>query len=123
MDLINNSLAKKLLNLRFQKLVRDGLLARDVVAVQVLGEKKERLALLCKGKKQVYAVICVNTKKTDAGFVSILTLIGHYLQAKKGVVLNKKQDWVELSGHYEGLRAPLVVAEDVSARSWANHAS
>jgi hypothetical protein len=120
MDLID-SLAKKLLNLRFQKLVRDGLLARDVVAVQVLGEKKERLALLCKGKKQVYAVICVNTKKTDA--VSIFTLIGHYLQAEKGVVLNKEQDWVELSGHYEGLRAPLVVAEDVSARSWANHAS
>lgn len=106
-----------LINLRFQKLVRDGLLARDVVAVQVLGEKKERLALLCKSKKQVYVVICVNTKKTD--ITSIFTFIGHYLQAKKGVVLNKKQDWqdwVELSGHYEGLRAPLVVAEDVSIR-------
>lgn len=110
-----------LINLRFQKLVRDGLLARDVVAVQVLGEKKERLALLCKSKKQVYAVICVNTKKSDV--ISIFTFIGHYLQAKKGVVLSKKQEWVSLSGRYEGLRAPLVVAEDVSARSWANHAS
>lgn len=120
MDLID-SLAKKLLNLRFQKLVRDGLLARDVVAVQLLGEKRKRLALLCKSKKQVYAVICVNAKKSDV--ISIFTFIGHYLQAKKGVVLSKKQEWVSLSGRYEGLRAPLVVAEDVSARSWANHAS
>ncbi|MBC9721991.1 MAG: hypothetical protein H9W82_12005 [Lactobacillus sp.] len=121
MDLIN-SLAKKLLNLRFQKLVKEGLLARDVVPVQTLSEKKERLALLCESKKQVYAVICVNTKKTD-NTTHLFTLLGHYLQAKRGVVLNNKQDWVFLSGHYEGLRAPLVVAEDVSARSWANHAS
>lgn len=114
-------LAEKQLDLRFKKLVKAGLLARDVVAVQLLGEKRKRLALLCKSKKQVYAVICVNAKKSDV--ISIFTFIGHYLQAKKGVVLSKKQEWVSLSGRYEGLRAPLVVAEDVSARSWANHAS
>ncbi len=105
-------LAEKQLDLRFKKLVKAGLLARDVVVVQLLGEKRKRLALLCKSKKQVYAVICVNAKKTD-NTTHLFTLLGHYLQAKRGVVLNNKQDWVFLSGHYEGLRAPLVVAEDV----------
>lgn len=113
MNLINY-LDEKQLNLHFQKLVKSGLLARDVVAVQVLGEKKERLALLCKSKKQVYVVICVNTKKTD--ITSIFTLLGYYLQAPKGAVLNKKQDWVSLSGQYEGLKAPLVIAEDVTVK-------
>lgn len=119
MNLINY-LAEKQLNLHFQKLVKSGLLARDVVAVQVLGEKKERLALLCKSKKQVYVVICVNAKKTD--ITSIFILLGHYLQAKNGIVLGSKSDWVDLSGRYEGLRAPLVVAEDVSIRKVGNDA-
>lgn len=104
-------------NSRFQKMTRSGLIARDVVAVKVLDEKKERLALLCKSKKQVYVVICVNTKKTEKTDVtSIFTLLGHYLQAKNGIILDRKSEWVELSGRYEGLRAPLVVAENVSIR-------
>lgn len=101
-------------NSRFQKLVKAGLLARDVFPVQIWGEKKERLALLCVSGEKAFAVICVNTKKSDV--ISIFTLLGHYLQAPKGAVLNKKQDWVSLSGQYEGLKAPLVIAEDVSIR-------
>lgn len=108
-------------NARFQKLVKQGLLARDAVAVRIMGEKKERLALLCKSKDQVFVVVCASIQKAD--YPSIFTLLGHDLQAKKGIVLSKKKDWVSLSGCYEGLKAPLVVAEDVSARSWANHAS
>lgn len=114
MNLINY-LAEKQLDLRFKKLVKAGLLARDVFPVQILGEKKERLALLCVNGEKVFAVVCTNTNK-KAG-VSIFTLVGHYLQAPKGAVLNKKQDWVSLSGQYEGLKAPLVIAEDVSIRN------
>lgn len=117
---MNLNLAEKQLNSRFQKLVKSGLLARDVVAVQVLGEKKERLALLCVNGEKVFAVVCTNTNK-KAG-VSIFTLVGHYLQAKNGIVLGSKSDWVELSGHYYGLKAPLVVAEDVSIRKVGNDA-
>ena len=109
-----DSLANRKMDSSFQKLIKSGLVARDVVPVQILGEKKARLALLCESKKQVYAVICVNAKKSDV--ISIFTFIGHYLQAKKGVVLSKKQEWVSLSGRYEGLRAPLVVAEDVGIK-------
>lgn len=104
-------------NSRFQKLVKAGLLARDVFPVQIWGEKKERLALLCVSGEKAFAVICTNTKKTD--ITSIFTLVGHYLQAKNGIVLGSKSDWVELSGHYYGLKAPLVVAEDVSVRKVA----
>lgn len=104
-------------NRRFQKLTRSGLIARDLVAIRVFNETRERLALLCEANGRVYAVVCVNTKVPAPMFV------GHALEAKTGVVLDKKHDWVFLSGHYEGLKAPLVVAEDVSARSWANHAS
>lgn len=70
--------------------------------------------------EKVYVVICVNTKKTD--ITSIFILLGHYLQAKNGIVLGSKSDWVDLSGRYEGLRAPLVVAEDVSIRKVGNDA-
>lgn len=107
-------------NSRFQKLLKEGLLARDVVPIQILGEKKERLSLLCVNGEKVYVVICVNTKKTD--ITSIFILLGHYLQAKNGIVLGSKSDWVDLSGRYEGLRAPLVVAEDVSIRKVGNDA-
>lgn len=105
-----DSLANRKMDSSFQKLIKSGLVARDVVPVQILGEKKARLALLCESKKQVYAVICVSTTKTDA--VSIFTLLGHSLQAKRGVISGK----VRLSNQYEGLDALLVVAEDVSVK-------
>lgn len=108
-------------NARFQKLVKQGLFARDVVAVRVLGEKKERLALLCVNGEKVFAVVCTNIDK-KAGVTSIFTLLGHYLQAKNVIALESKSDWVELSGNYYGLKAPLVVAEDVSIRKVGNDA-
>lgn len=108
-------------NARFQKLVKQGLFARDVVAVRVLGEKKERLALLCVNGEKVFAVVCTNIDK-KAGVTSIFTLLGHYLQAKNGIALESKSDLVELSGNYYGLKAPLVVAEDVSIRKVGNDA-
>lgn len=99
---------------RFRKLLKSGLRARDVVPVKILGEKKERLALLCEGKKQVFAVICVSDTKTD--FASIFTLLGSYLQASEGLIFDKRSDWVELSGAYEGLRAPVIIARNVTKK-------
>ena len=108
-------------NSRFQKLLKEGLLARDVVPIQILGEKKERLALLCLNGEKAFAVVCTNTnKKADVN--SIFTLLGHYLQAKNGIILDRKSEWVELSGDYYGLKAPLVVADDVSIRKVVNNA-
>jgi hypothetical protein len=106
---------------RFQMLLKTGLRARDVVPVRIFGEKKERLALLCVNGEKVFAVICTNTNR-KADSTSIFTLLGHYLQAKNGIVLGSKSDWVELSGNYYGLKAPLVVAEDVSIRKVGNDA-
>lgn len=100
-------------NARFQKLTRSGLIARDLVAVKVLDENCERLALLCKANGRIYAVVCVNSS------IPAPMLVGHALKAKTGVVLDKKPDWVQLSGHYEGLKAPLVVAEDVGIEKGA----
>lgn len=94
-------------NARFQKLVETGLVARDLVAIRVFNEPRERLALLCKANGRIYATVCVNSS------VPVSMLVGHALQAKRGVVLDRKPDWVQLSGSYEGLKAPLVVAEDV----------
>lgn len=111
-------LVKKQLNWRFQKLTKVGLFARDVVPIKVWGEKKARLALLCESKKQVFAVVCVNTGKADT---PIFTLLGHYLQAPQGIVLNKKNYLVELTGQYEGLQVPLIVAENVSAKKAASN--
>lgn len=95
-------------NARFQKLVKMGLVARDLIAVRVFAEKRERLALLCEASGKAYAVVCVNSS------IPVPMLVGHALKAKTGVVLDKKNDWVELSGSYEGLKAPLVVVEDCS---------
>lgn len=94
-------------NSRFQNLTRSGLIARDLVAIRVFKEPRERLALLCETNGKAFAVVCVN------GSVPVSMLVGHALKAKTGVVLDKKTDWVELSGNYYGLKAPLVVAEDV----------
>ena len=102
-------------NERFQKLVKMGLVARDLVAVRVFAEKRERLALLCEASGKAYAVVCVNSS------IPVSMLVGHALKAKTGVVLDKKPDWVQLSGHYEGLKAPLVVAEDVSIRKMSDN--
>lgn len=107
-------LAEKRLDARFQKLVQKGLLARDVVPIKLDGEDKERLALLCTCKKDVYAVVCVGKKQ--AGIISPFELLGNFVQAKKGVVVSKKSEWVKLSGHYEGLNAPLIVAQDVTVK-------
>lgn len=108
-----DSLAEKRLNVRFQKLVRDGLLARDVVPVKLENEAKARLALLCVCDDEVFAVICVNTRKTSN--ISIFELLGHNLQASKGII--SKNSWVSLSGEYQGLKAPLVIAQDVAIRN------
>ena len=99
---------------RFQKLVKKGLRARDVVTVRIFGEKKERLALLCEGKKQVFTVICVSDTKKD--FASIFTLLGSCLQAPEGLIFDKRSDWVELAGAYEGLRSPVIIARNVTKK-------
>lgn len=99
---------------RFQMLLKTGLRARDVVPVRIFGEKKERLALLCEGKKQVFTVICVSDTKTD--ITSIFTLLGQYLQASEGLIFDKRSDWIELSGAYEGLRSPVIIAKNVSKK-------
>ena len=58
-----DSLAEKRLNARFQKLVRDGLLARDVAAVKM---KKERDSFCCALVKikfmQLFAQALVNKR-------------------------------------------------------------
>ena len=110
-DMFDESIEKRL-NARFQKLVKRGLFARDVVPVQLENEERKRLALLCVCGDEVFAVICVNTKKTSN--FSLFELLGYNLQAPKGIV--NKSSWVLLSGAYEGLKAPLVVAQDVTVK-------
>lgn len=105
---------EKRLNARFQKLVASGLYARDVVAVKLRNEERERLALLCVCKKKVYVVVSVNSKKTNS--LSYFEMLGHNVQSKKGVILEKKDNWIELHGSYEGYKAPLIVAQDVEIK-------
>lgn len=106
-----DELAKKQLNARFQKLVKKGLLARDVSAVKLRDEERARLVLLCSCNNEVYAVVCTNTHKTNS--LSYFELLGHYITAQKAVVLN---DLVELHGGYEGYQAHLIVVQDVAIR-------
>lgn len=106
---------EKRLNARFQKLVASGLYARDVVAVKLRNEERERLALLCVCKKQVYVVVSVNNKKANS--LSYFEMLGHNVQSKKGIILEKKNNWIELHGSYEGYKAPLIVAQDVEINS------
>lgn len=107
-----DEIAEKRLNRRFQKLVKNGLLARDVDAVKLENEKRERLVLLCSCKDQIYAVVCTNTHKTSN--LSYFELLGHYIKAQKAVV---SSDLVELTGRYQGYKAHLIVAQDVAIRN------
>lgn len=107
---------EKRLNARFQKLVASGLYARDVVAVKLRNEERERLALLCVCKKKVYVVVSVNSKKVNS--LSYFEMLGHNVQAKKGVILEKKSNWIELNGEYEGYKAPLIVVQDVEISNY-----
>ncbi len=109
-----DSLAEKRLNARFQKLVRDGLLARDVAAVKLEDEKRARLVLLCSCKDQIYAVVCTSTRKQKNVSLSYFELLGHCITAQKAVISNKR---IELHGRYEGYQAHLIVAQDVAIRN------
>lgn len=103
---------EKRLNARFQKLVKRGLLARDVDAVRLSGETRDRLVLLCVCNNEVYAVVCTNTHKTSS--LSYFEMLGHYITARKAVVSN---NLIELKNHYEGYQAHLIVAQDVAIRN------
>ena len=103
---------EKRLNARFQKLVKRGLLARDVDAVKLSGETRDRLVLLCVCNNEAYAVVCTDTHKTSSP--SYFGLLGHYIKAKKAIVSN---ELVELRGRYEGYEAHLIVAQDVAIRN------
>lgn len=107
-----DSLIDKRLNARFQKLVMQGLYARDVDTVKLENDKRERLVLLCTCKDQVYAVVCTSTSKKNG--LLYFEILGHYIQAQKGVVSN---DLVELHGCYEGYKAHLIVAKNVTIRN------
>lgn len=102
---------EKRLNVRFQKLVKKGLLARDVEAVKLENEKRARFVLLCSCKDRVYAVVCTNTHKVNT--ISYFGTLGHYITARKAVVSN---DLIALRGMYEGYQAYLIIAQDVAIR-------
>ena len=102
---------EKSLNAKFQKIVKRGLLARDVVPIKLEDETRARLALLCVCENTVYAVVCVGKKP-----ISLFELLGNFIQAQEGVILKQKSNWIELYGSYAGLKAPLVVAKDVSIK-------
>ena len=109
-----DEMTKKRLNRRFQKLVKAGLFAREVDAVKLAGEKRERPVLLCTCKNEVYAVVSVNSKKISS--LSYFKMLGHYVQAPQGVVLDEKSDLIELHGTYAGYKAHLVIAQDVTIK-------
>ena len=70
---------------------------------------------MCVCKKQVYVVVSVNNKKANS--LSYFEMLGHNVQSKKGIILEKKNNWIELHGSYEGYKAPLIVAQDVEINS------
>lgn len=88
----------------FKKIVHDGLVAKDVVAVKVNGEKRELLAILCESlmDKKVYAVI-QRKKPVQAFFV-----LGCCIDADAGDIL---KDWVTLDDKYLNLKAPGIVVD------------
>ncbi len=100
------------MNTRFQKLVKKGLLARDVDVVKLENEERKRLVLLCICKDQVYAVVCTNTHKVNT--ISYFEMLGHYITARKAVVSN---NLIALRGMYEGYQAHLIIAQDVAIRN------
>lgn len=91
-----------------KKLFERGLEAKELAFAKILGESEPRLLLLCSTPKgKVYAFAC--EKKP-------LFLLGKRLKlapSGEARVLENPEDWVNLEGELEGLRAPLVVARGV----------
>lgn len=91
-----------------RKLFEAGLEGRELASAKILGEERPRLLLLCRTPRgKVYAL---------AGASEPLLLLGKRLKlAPEGEarVLEASEDWANLEGRLEGLRAPLIVARGV----------
>lgn len=92
-----------------RKLFEKGLEARELASAKILGEERPSLLLLCSTPKgKIYALACEGKP---------LFLLGKKLKlapSGEARVLEAPEDWANLEGSLEELRAPLIVARGVS---------
>lgn len=91
-----------------RKLFEKGLEGKELASAKILGESEPSLLLLCSSPKgKIYAL---------AGDFNPLLLVGKKLQLSpsgEARVLEAPEDWINLEGSLEGLKAPLIVARGV----------